>query len=107
MSLSDIVLTGLKAHIGKANAITAGEIVSRLRAKGHEINTTKLWQIVRDLRTENKIFICADGNGYYLPANESEKDHQINSLRSRAREIQETLEALEFIRANITQPELF
>lgn len=105
--MTDLILTGLKAHVGKQNAITASEIVRKMRAKGFEINQTKLWEIVRELRTERKIFVCSDVSGYYLPANEDEMNHLLNSLRSRRREIQETLEALESIKSNVNQKELF
>lgn len=105
--MKELILTGLKSHIGRENAITASEIVSKLRLKGYDINQTKLWEIVRELRTKDRIFICADGKGYYLPASEDEKDHQIKSLQSRRREIQETLDALESIKSNVKQPELW
>lgn len=105
--MKELILAGLKYHVGRKNAITASQIVDKLKSKGYDINQTKLWEIVRELRTKDKVFVCSDVFGYYLPANDDEMNHLLNSLRSRRREIQETLDALESIKSNVNQKELF
>lgn len=102
-----LVVCGLKNHVGRANAITAREIIQKLKSQGHNLNNTTLWEIVRYLRMERGMFICSDGHGYYTPANDEERNHTINSLNSRIREIEDTRDALLKIKSEVKQAELF
>lgn len=86
---------GLTRRKGKRWAITSKKMVQVLKAEGFKgVSDSKIREIVHYLRTEREVFICADERGYYMAETEEEKKHQIASLASRIREIQEVKDTL-------------
>lgn len=88
------VAAGMQQHIGSANAITGPKIMAALRARGYKASGAQLREAVHHLRVKRRMFICADHRGYYLASTKEEKEQQIRSMKSRVREIQEVVNAL-------------
>lgn len=99
---------GLSHRIGKENAITSGKIIEALSKKGYYLTGAVIRAHIHYLRTYDKLFICGDSNGYYLPKNEIEATHQLRSLQSRIKEMTEVVECLkESYRKKFSQTALF
>lgn len=78
---------GLSNHKGKQNAITSAKIVEAMKPTHPTITGSDIRRHINYLRTVEKIFICADSSGYYLPAHEIEAKHQLASIQSRIKEL--------------------
>jgi len=101
---------GLSLRIGKERAITSSKIIQELKVKRGYKNLTgaTIRAHIHSLRTNERMFICGDSNGYYVPKNEIEATHQIKSLQSRIREMTEVAECLkESYRKKFSQTALF
>ncbi len=94
MNLINLVEQGLKAHVGKPNAVTTKYIIDKMQARNYQISAPKLREIIHYLRVKRKLNICGDSSGYYIAANQRELEQQIKSLRSRRDEIQEVYLAM-------------
>lgn len=106
--LADRIAEGLVRCTGKQKAACNKLIRMRLKKEGLIISAVKVREIIHYLRTERKMFICGDNNGYYVPVNDDERRHQINSMTSRIREITEARDAMiESHRCKIVQAEFF
>lgn len=78
---------------GRHNAQTAAALRSKLRKKGIILSLSDFMAKIHDLRLSG-VFICADNKGYYLAANESEKQRQIKSLNHRYKSIKKVADKL-------------
>lgn len=85
---------GLETKIGKDNAITSQKICEALKNRGYNVNGATLRSHIHHLRTGEKMFICGDNSGYYVPKNEIEAENQIRSINSRIKELTEVAESL-------------
>lgn len=107
--IANRIQDGMTRRKGKRWAITSKKMVQVLRAEGFKgVNDVKIREIVHSLRTTRQVFICADEKGYYIAETEEEKKHQIASLASRIREIQEVKDTLvRIMNKDTEQAELF
>lgn len=105
----DRVQDGLSRRIGKSLAITGKRIKAILKAEGYKgVSDSKIREVIHYLRTERGLFICAEETGYYMANTQEEREHQIASLSSRIREIQEVKDALiRNLQKNTPQGQLF
>lgn len=90
-NIDNRILEALKAGLarrkGKQSAITSAQIVEKMKPNFPSINGAVIRQHINYLRTVEKVFICADSSGYYLPAHEIEAKHQLASIQSRIKEL--------------------
>lgn len=107
--IANRIQDGLTRRKGKRWAITSKKMVQVLKAEGFKgVTDVKIREIVHYLRTEREVFICADEKGYYMAETEEEKKHQITSMASRIREMQDVKDALvRIINKETEQSQLF
>lgn len=109
IKLANRIQDGMSRRIGKRWAITSKKMIEILKADGFtKVNDAKIREIMHYLRTERELFICADEKGYYTAQTAEERSHQIASLSSRIREIQEVKDALlRIMEKDTSQAQLF
>lgn len=84
LSISTIIAKGLKARIGKDNAITGAEIISAMKKYDVKLTGARLRKIINYIRINNIVVnLCATSNGYYVASNHDELDEYIQSLQER------------------------
>ena len=96
--------SGLSYRVGKDRAITSEEIVLKLKERGFRINGAILREHIHELRMQGH-FICGDGSGYYMAANQIEAKEQISSLSGRIKQQQEVLTSLQKTYTNLFKQE--
>ncbi len=87
MITTDVLLTVLRHHIGKANGATADRLVVEISARGGAAtcNTRELRQLVVALREQGHHVCAHPRTGYYLAATVDELTETRNFLMHRAR----------------------
>lgn len=89
------VQDGLSRRVGKQWAITSKRMIGILKAEGFKnVNGAKIREIIHFLRTERKMLIIADAHGYYMATRMEDVNHQVASLNSRIREMEEVKMAM-------------
>lgn len=78
----------LKDHVGKVDAITAGEIADELQIQDSD-GYPRTRDAIRVLLEERQFPVIAGGNGYYVPESRQQVEEEIESLESRAKSIQQ------------------
>ena len=79
----------MSAHVGKANAITKAELTQTLFGKTTDPTERKARETLKRLVTECGIAIGSNSgsSGYYICANEAERQEAVAELKSRARQL--------------------
>lgn len=88
--LLPIVIEGLRVKYGKANAVTNGYIVIKLKALGYKTEAPRLRKIINHIRTNDIIpGLIATSDGYYIATDEQELLDYEESLKGREDAIRE------------------
>ncbi|MCA9179778.1 MAG: hypothetical protein KDB14_35220 [Planctomycetales bacterium] len=99
--MAERIAAGLRRCIGVKKAIKCRQMVDKLKAEGFQnASDTKVRDIIRHLRRHQGMFICADTHGFYMAVTRDDRRHQINSMKSRIKEMNETLQAFLNIEEN-------
>ena len=91
----DSIEADLRDAVGKANAITSGELARRHVPGDSEANPTTREAVKEIMMRERGLPIVSCGNGYYLPADRGTIDDELDSLRGRIAGIEDRMALLE------------
>lgn len=94
-----IIIAGMKAHVGKDNAITGAEICRKVEG----LTEPRLRKLVNYIRQKGFLPIIATSNGYFMAASQKDIIDQIKSLQDRIDAIEAAKNGLrKFVNQNHT-----
>lgn len=93
--LLPIMVECFKKHVGEENAITCGEIISKMTAKGYQISGVRIRKIVNVIRRYDLVHcLVSSAKGYFVADNIEQVSDCIDSLQGREDAIRVIKEAL-------------
>jgi hypothetical protein len=95
-NLLPLLLTGFRKRVGKRNAITSAEIISKIKAAyGVELSDVVIRKVVNYIRNKELLpGLVASSSGYYVTSDPQEVKRHIESLAGREAEIKRTKESM-------------
>jgi hypothetical protein len=86
MKLVPVIAKGLRARVGRANAISASAIESRMAEHGYKVPGARLRKIVNHIRVHGVVpLLLASSAGYYVCDDTNEAFEYLQSLYDRER----------------------
>ena len=82
--MDNLVVSTIRGHIGRENAISGDELFKILNNKGYHITRNSIINIVERVIEERYLPICSlNRNGYYFPKDKEDIELAISHLQSR------------------------
>lgn len=86
MELVPIIAKGLRARVGKANAISASAIEAKMAEHGYKVPGARLRKIINHIRVHGVVpLLLASSAGYYVCDDDKEAFEYLQSLYDRER----------------------
>ena len=94
--LIPLFIAGFKNKVGKGQAVTNKEIISRLKEKDIRLSEVQIRKIINYIRNNQLVpGLVACSKGYYITNDPEEIKSYINSLSGRENEIRRVKESME------------